>query len=177
MSRIANTPIRLPESVEFRIDEGVIRVKGPKGELTQALHPQVAVHEEIGTLFFTPRTQERRAIAFAGTMRALVNNMVVGVTEGFERNLEINGVGYRADLRDNTLTCQLGFAHPVEYKVPAGVDVEVTQNTRIAVRGIDKALVGQVAADIRNLRPPEPYKGKGVRLTGEPLIRKEAKKK
>lgn len=177
MSRIANAPVRLPEKVEVSVDGDALRVKGPKGELEQDLHPTVKVEEEEGVLRCRPRENSRKAVAFAGTMRSIVDNMVHGVSQGFERRLEITGVGYRADVKENTLNLQLGFSHPVAYEIPEGVTVEVEGQTNVVVRGANKVLVGQVAADIRAMRPPEPYKGKGIRYSDERIIRKEAKKK
>ncbi|MEF8793488.1 50S ribosomal protein L6 [Thiohalorhabdus sp.] len=177
MSRIANAPVRLPEEVEVSLDGEAVRVKGPQGELEQDLHPTVKVEEEEGTLRFRPREDSRKAVAFAGTMRSILDNMVHGVSQGFERRLEITGVGYRADVQGSTLNLQLGFSHPVAYGIPDGVNVEVQGQTNVVVRGASKVLVGQVAADIRAMRPPEPYKGKGIRYSDERIIRKEAKKK
>jgi large subunit ribosomal protein L6 len=177
MSRIANAPIELPEGVSVEIGSEAIIVQGPKGELSQEIHPSVEVREEEGALKFAPRDGSRKSVAFSGTMRSIIANMVQGVTEGFERRLEINGVGYRADVSGQKLTLQLGFSHPVEYEVPDNITVEVEQNTRVVVKGLEKEAVGQVAADIRSFRPPEPYKGKGVKLADERIIRKEAKKK
>ena len=177
MSRIANAPIHLPDGVNVDIGGEVLTVKGPKGELKQDVHPTVEIREEEGALRFAPRERSRKAVAFSGTMRAIAANMVQGVTDGFERRLEINGVGYRADVSGQKLTLQLGFSHPVEYQVPEDITVEVEQNTRVVVKGLEKEAVGQVAADIRSFRPPEPYKGKGVKFADERIIRKEAKKK
>ncbi|KPV40969.1 50S ribosomal protein L6 [Thiohalorhabdus denitrificans] len=176
MSRIANAPVRVPEKVEVKIEPDTIRVTGPQGELEQPVHPRVRIEEEEGALRFRPTDTSRKSVAFAGTMRSLVNNMVTGVNEGFERRLEINGVGYRADAKGQTLNLQLGFSHPVAYEIPEGVSVSVEGNA-VVVRGASKEAVGQVAADIRSYRPPEPYKGKGIRLADERIIRKEAKKK
>lgn len=177
MSRIANAPIQLPDGVQVETEDGTLAVKGPKGELKQDIHPTVEIREEEGSLRFAPRESSRKAVAFSGTMRSIAANMVQGVTEGFERRLEINGVGYRADVSGQQLTLQLGFSHPVEYQVPDNITVEVEQNTRVVVKGLEKEAVGQVAADIRSFRPPEPYKGKGVKFADERIIRKEAKKK
>ncbi|MFA9459655.1 50S ribosomal protein L6 [Thiohalorhabdus methylotrophus] len=176
MSRIANAPVRVPEKVEVSIDPESIRVKGPQGELDQAVDPHVRIDQEEDLLRFVPRDDSRKSVAFAGTMRSLVDNMVTGVHEGFERRLEINGVGYRADVKGQTVNLQLGFSHPVAYEVPEGVSVAVEGNV-VVVRGASKEQVGQVAADIRSYRPPEPYKGKGIRFADERIIRKEAKKK
>ncbi len=177
MSRIANAPVRVPETVEVSLDGGAIRVKGPQGELEQAVHPKVEISQEDGVLRFRPRENSRKAVAFAGTMRSLVANMVTGVSEGFERRLEINGVGYRADAKGQSLNLQLGYSHPMEYPIPDNISVAVEGSNNIVVRGASKEQVGQVAADIRRLRPPEPYKGKGIRYADERIMRKEGKKK
>lgn len=174
MSRIAKNPIELPKAVQFNQDGQTIKVKGPNGELQMELHPTVDVANDDGTLSFAPA--ENGTMAMAGTMRALVNNMVVGVTDGFERKLNLIGVGYRAQAQGNKLNLQLGFSHPVEFEVPTGVSVETPSQTEIVVKGADKQLVGQVAAKIRGYRPPEPYKGKGVRYADERVVMKEAKK-
>ena len=174
MSRIAKNPIELPKAVQFDLDGQTVKVKGPNGELQMDLHPTVAVSNDDGTLNFAPA--ENGTMAMAGTMRALVNNMVVGVTDGFEKKLNLIGVGYRAQAQGNKLNLQLGFSHPVEFEVPQGVTVETPSQTEIVVKGADKQLVGQVAAKIRGYRPPEPYKGKGVRYADERVVMKEAKK-
>lgn len=177
MSRIANAPVRVPEKVEVSISDAAIRVKGPQGELDQPIHPKVNIQEEEGLLRFQPTDSSRKAVAFAGTFRSVVANMVQGASEGFERRLEITGVGYRADIKGDVLNLQLGFSHPIEYPIPEDIDVSVEGTNNVVVRGASKELVGQVAADIRRLRPPEPYKGKGIRYSDERIIRKEAKKK
>ena len=174
MSRIANNPITLPKGVEFNRQEQTVRIKGPKGELSMDLHPTVEMTEEDGTLSFA--IGENGTSAMAGTMRALVANMVAGVTDGFEKKLSLVGVGYRAQAQGNKLNLQLGFSHPVDFEVPAGVTVETPSQTEIVVKGADKQMVGQVAAKIRGYRPPEPYKGKGVRYANERVVMKEAKK-
>ena len=174
MSRIANNPVELPKGVEFKQDGTTLRAKGPKGELSMQLHPTVDMKNEDGVLSFAAAGEG--ATAMAGTMRALVNNMIQGVTEGFERKLNLIGVGYRAQAQGNKLNLQLGFSHPVEFDVPEGVSVETPSQTEIVIRGADKQKVGQVAAEIRAYRPPEPYKGKGVRYFGERVVMKEAKK-
>jgi len=176
MSRIANAPVRVPEKVEVDLAAERIQVKGPQGELEQSVHPRVRIEESEGALRFAPTDGSRKSVAFAGTMRSIVSNMVTGVSEGFERRLEITGVGYRADAKGQTLNLQLGFSHPVAYEVPEGVSVAVEGGT-VVVRGASKELVGHVAAEIRSYRPPEPYKGKGIRFSDERIIRKEAKKK
>jgi large subunit ribosomal protein L6 len=176
MSRIADAPVRLPEKVEVVLGGDAIRVKGPQGELEQPVHPRVLIEQEDDVLRFRPKDQSRKSVAFAGTMRSVVDNMVTGASEGFERRLEINGVGYRADVKGESLSLQLGFSHPVEYEIPEGISISVEGNN-VVVRGASKEQVGQVAADIRSFRPPEPYKGKGIKFTDERIIRKEAKKK
>ena len=186
MSRIANSPVSLPSNVNVDIASDpaatatvvtVVTVKGPKGSLTLPLSDQVEVKREDGVLRFAARSASRGARALAGTTRSLLKNMVTGVSEGFEKRLELQGVGYRAQAQGRRLNLQLGFSHPVEYALPDGIDVETTSQTQIVVKGIDKQLVGQVAAEIRGFRPPEPYKGKGVRYVGERVRRKEGKKK
>lgn len=174
MSRIASYPIELPKGVDLSHQNDSVRVKGPKGELSMNLHPTVEMNNEDGVLHFAAR--EGGTAAMAGTMRALVNNMVVGVSEGFEKKLNLVGVGYRAQVQGNVLNLQLGFSHPVEFPVPDGIAVETPSQTEIVVRGADKQKVGQVAAEIRAWRPPEPYKGKGVRYSDERVVMKEAKK-
>ncbi|MDT8410023.1 MAG: 50S ribosomal protein L6 [Wenzhouxiangellaceae bacterium] len=174
MSRIAKYPIELPKSVEFSRQEQTLNAKGPKGELSMTLHPTVAMANEEGVLTFSPASDGDPAMA--GTMRALVNNMIEGVTNGFEKKLSLVGVGYRAQAQGGKLNLQLGFSHPVEFEVPDGVTVETPSQTEVVVRGPDKQKVGQVAAKIRGYRPPEPYKGKGVRYLGERVVMKEAKK-
>ena len=175
MSRIANAPVAIPSGVEVKIDGQDLSVKGSKGELNFGVHNDVAVVQEDSELKFSAKGNGGRAMA--GTMRALVQNMVTGVSEGFERRLELQGVGYRAQAQGNKLTLQLGFSHPVEYELPAGIDAQTPSQTEIVVSGIDKQKLGQVCAEIRAFRPPEPYKGKGVRYQGEYVRRKEAKKK
>jgi len=174
MSRIAKSPIELPKGVEIKHQDGDVHVKGPKGELSVKLHPNVSMSNQDGVLNFTPA--ESSDMAMAGTMRALVNNMVEGVTSGFEKKLSLVGVGYRAQAQGSKLNLQLGFSHPVEFDVPDVVTVETPSQTEIVVRGADKQKVGQVAAEIRAWRPPEPYKGKGVRYSDERVVMKEAKK-
>ena len=176
MSRVASNPITLPSGVEIKLDGQRINVKGTKGTLELDVHPAVEVVQKDGSYTFAPRTDEKAARALAGTMRALVNNMVIGVSEGFEKKLVLQGVGYRAQAEGNQLNMRLGFSHPVEYQLPDGIDVQTPKQTEIVVSGISKQLVGQVSAEIRSFRPPEPYKGKGVRYAGERVRIKEAKK-
>ncbi|MEM6513659.1 MAG: 50S ribosomal protein L6 [Pseudomonadota bacterium] len=177
MSRVAKAPVELPKGVEFKQDGNVVTLKGGKGELSMELNTEVLLEQEDNTLKVAPRSGSRFSTAIAGTMRALLANMAQGVSEGFERKLELVGVGYRAQAQGNKLNLSLGFSHPVVHEVPAGITVETPSQTEILVKGADKQIVGQVAADIRSYRPPEPYKGKGVRYAGERVVLKEAKKK
>ena len=177
MSRIAKAPVELPKGVEFSQSGNVVTMKGSKGTLSLELNTEVELKQEDNTLTVTPRSGSRFATAIAGTMRSLLANMAQGVNEGFERKLELVGVGYRAQAQGKTLNLTLGFSHPVVHQVPEGVTVETPSQTEILVRGADKQQVGQVAAEIRGYRPPEPYKGKGVRYADERVVIKEAKKK
>jgi len=177
MSRIAKEPLEIPKGVEFTQANGVVKVKGPKGELSMELNSEVEIELEDNVASVRPRSGSRFANAISGTMRALVANMVTGVTDGFERKLELVGVGYRAKAQGKKLDLTLGFSHPVVFEVPDGIDVETPSQTEIVIKGIDKQRVGQVAAEIRRFRPPEPYKGKGVRYAAERVVLKEAKKK
>ena len=177
MSRVAKNPVVIPKGVEFNVSGDTMKVKGPKGQLEQSLHPLVQMSQEEGSVQFSPKNGSKEANALAGTMRALANNMVVGVNDGFEKKLQLVGVGYRAQSKGKVLNLTLGFSHPVDYDVPEGVTVETPSQTEVVVKGADKQLVGQVAAEIRGYRPPEPYKGKGVRYADEVIVRKEAKKK
>lgn len=175
MSRIAKKPITVPSGIEVKIAGKSVNVKGPKGNLNMDLHETVSIAQDGSELNLSPATDA--AMAMAGTMRSLVNNMVLGVSEGYEKKLELIGVGYRAQAQGQNLNLSLGFSHPVVYAVPEGISVETPSQTEILVKGADKQKVGQVSADIRAYRPPEPYKGKGVRYSDEYVIRKEAKKK
>ena len=177
MSRIANSPVELPSGVEFKNVEGKLTVKGKNGELTCEAFNCVSIEQEGSTLSFKSKTSDKSTVALSGTMRALVNNMVVGVTTGFEKKLELRGVGYRTQVKGRTLSLTLGFSHPVEFPIPEGITIEAPSQTEITVKGSDKQLVGQVAANIRAYRSPEPYKGKGIRYVGEHVVIKEAKKK
>ncbi|SIT70832.1 LSU ribosomal protein L6P [Ectothiorhodosinus mongolicus] len=177
MSRVAKNPINLPKGVEINVGAESILVKGPKGAMELRAHADVEVAQEGGVLQLRPAAGDESRYAITGTYRALINNMVQGVSAGFERKLELVGVGYRAQAQGNKLNLTLGFSHPVEYPVPEGITIETPSQTEILVKGIDKQKVGQVAAEIRSYRPPEPYKGKGVRYANEQIIRKEAKKK
>ncbi len=177
MSRIAKTPVELPQGVEFSQTGNVVTIKGGKGSLSLELNSEVELSHEGNVLQVAPRSGSRFATAIAGTMRSLLANMAEGVTAGFERKLELVGVGYRAQAQGKKLSLTLGFSHPVEHVIPEGVEVETPSQTEIVIRGADKQKVGQVAAEIRRYRPPEPYKGKGVRYAGERVVIKEAKKK
>ena len=177
MSRVAKKPVELPSGVEVKIDGQRVTVKGSKGALEHEVHSSVEVLQEDNTLRFAPRDGSKAAMALAGTTRALLSNMVTGVTAGFEKKLELVGVGYRAQAQGKVLNLTLGFSHPVNYEVPEGVTVETPSQTEVVVKGLDKQKVGQVAAEIRAFRPPEPYKGKGVKYADEVIVRKEAKKK
>ncbi|OJZ19830.1 MAG: 50S ribosomal protein L6 [Thiobacillus sp. 65-29] len=176
MSRVAKSPVTVPKGVEVMIGN-TISVKGPLGSLQQAASADVNVTLADGVLNFAPTRDTIQANAMAGTMRALVNNMVRGVTQGFEKRLTLIGVGYRAQAQGDALNLTLGFSHPVVHKMPAGVKAETPTQTEIVIKGIDRQAVGQVAADVRAYRPPEPYKGKGVRYADEVVIKKETKKK
>ncbi len=177
MSRVAKAPVELPKGVEFSQAGNVVTLKGGKGSLSLELNPEVELAQEEGALKVSPRSGSRFSTAIAGTMRALLANMAQGVSEGFEKKLELKGVGYRAQAQGNTLNLTLGFSHPVVYDVPEGISVQTPSQTEIVVSGADKQKVGQVAAEIRRYRPPEPYKGKGVRYSDERVVIKEAKKK
>ena len=177
MSRVASNPILLPVGVELKVEGKRVTASGKMGELSYAIHELVRLVDQEGCITFMPEDDSKEAKALAGTMRALLYNMIVGVSEGFQKKLELQGVGYRAQASGKKLTLQLGFSHPVEYEVPEGVDIEAPSQTEIVISGRDKQQVGQVCAEIRSFRPPEPYKGKGVRYAGERVRRKEAKKK
>ena len=174
MSRVAKNPIKLPSGVDLNISGSQLSVKGPKGSLELKLHPSVSFDETDGA--YLVKADSDKNLAMAGTFRALVNNMVMGVNEGFQKKLKLVGVGYRANMQGSKLNLALGFSHPVEYTAPEGVTIEAPSQTEITVSGCDKQKVGQAAAEIRSFRPPEPYKGKGVRYADERVIRKEAKK-
>lgn len=177
MSRIGNNPVVVPKGVDVNVDGGLVKVKGPKGELQHNIHDLVGVTREQDTVRFASKDDSAQANALSGTTRALVNNMVQGVSQGFEKKMTIIGVGYRAVVQGKKLNLTLGFSHPVNYSIPEGITIETPSQTEIVVKGVDKQRVGQVAAEIRAYRPPEPYKGKGVRYTDEHVVRKEAKKK
>jgi large subunit ribosomal protein L6 len=177
MSRVAKQPIGLAKDVSASLQGRELTIKGPKGTLSLALNSEVEVQQEDSVLTVAPRSGSRFAVAMAGTTRALISNMVTGVKDGFERKLELVGVGYRAQAQGNKVNLSLGFSRPVEYRVPDGITVETPSQNEILVKGIDRQAVGQVAAELRRYRPPEPYKGKGVRYADERIVIKEAKKK
>jgi large subunit ribosomal protein L6 len=176
MSRIGRKPVPVPEAVTVEISPGTIAVKGPKGELSQFLSQEMTVEQNEGVVTVARPTDRGEHRALHGLTRSLIANMVEGVTDGFEKRLEIQGVGYRAALKGKNLELALGYSHPVPIEAPEGIEFEVPQPTEVIVRGIDKQLVGQVAADIRKRRPPEPYKGKGIRYKGEQVLRKVGKR-
>ena len=177
MSRVANSPVSIPAGVSVDLKGQDIAVKGGNGNLNLSVHGDVEVKQEENQLTFAARNGSKQARALAGTTRALVNNMVVGVSQGFEKKLQLNGVGYRAKASGKSVNLTLGFSHPVDYALPEGVTAETPSQTEIVLKSSDKQLLGQVAAEIRAFRPPEPYKGKGVRYADERVYRKEAKKK
>ena len=177
MSRVAKNPVAVPKDVEVSVSAEALNVKGPKGQLSFPVHPLVKVRKDDGKLHFEATATSTFARAMSGTMRALVNNMVTGVSRGFEKKLTIVGVGYRAAMQGKNLNLSAGFSHPVVYSLPTGITIETPSQTEIVIKGADKQQVGQVAAEIRAFRPPEPYKGKGIRYADEHVVRKEAKKK
>lgn len=177
MSRIAKAPVTIPSGVDIKLDGNNMIVKGSKGQLSYDFNPSISIHIADNVIQMQWDQDNKLATAQAGTARAIVSNMVTGVSAGFEKKLTLIGVGYRAQAKGNILNLALGFSHPVDFEVPAGITVETPTQTEIVVKGSDKQQVGQVAAKIRAYRPPEPYKGKGVRYTEEHVVRKEAKKK
>jgi len=177
MSRIAKQPVIINDGIEVNISGQSITVKGKLGTLTLDVHHSVTISQDDGTIKFAPLNELKTSEAMAGTMRSLVNNMVNGVANGYSKTLQLIGVGYRAQLQGKLLDLSLGFSHPVKYAIPDGISIETPSQTEIIVKGADKQAVGQVCAEIRAFRPPEPYKGKGVRYADEHVIRKQAKKK
>jgi large subunit ribosomal protein L6 len=177
MSRVANSPVVLPEKVEVTLTHGEIAVKGPLGVLSRRVSPNVKVEKVDNRLEFKANDRSRQAVAMSGTTRALVANMVTGVTKGFEKKLALVGVGYRAQAQGDKLNLSLGYSHPVVHQMPNGIKAETPTQTEIVIKGIDRQLVGQVAAEVRRYRSPEPYKGKGVRYASEQIVLKETKKK
>ena len=176
MSRIGKLPIEIPASVDVQVDGSLVRVKGPKGELSQRVSSDLTFEREDSKLLVKRPTDRKDHRALHGLTRSLINNMVTGVTEGFEKRLEIQGVGYRAQLKGKALELALGYSHPVKVEAPEGIEFEVPVPTQVVVRGIDKQVVGEIAARIRKSRPPEPYKGKGIRYVGEQVSRKVGKR-
>jgi large subunit ribosomal protein L6 len=177
MSRIGKRPVPVPDNVTATIDGQHVALKGPKGELSATLVDEVLVKLDEGAIEVSPRDESKRARSMWGMSRTIVNNLITGVTQGFTQKLEINGVGYRAQMQGKNIQLQLGLSHDVVYQVPDGIEVKCPKPTEIEVSGIEKQRVGQVAAELRAFRPPEPYKGKGVKYAGERIIRKEGKKK
>lgn len=175
MSRVGKLPVALPANVKVGVKDGTVSVEGPKGKLDKTFSRHVKIEVGEDGVQVTPATDTRMAQAMHGTARAIINNMVKGVTEGYSKDLEINGVGFRATVKGEILDLALGYSHPIHYKIPAGITVTVNENTKVKVAGIDKQAVGAVAADIRSYYPPEPYKGKGVMIVGEKVRRKEGK--
>lgn len=175
--RIASKPVTVPQGVEVVVSGQQVNIKGAKGALTQMLHANVNIAQESGALHFSPRHGDKASIALTGTMRALVNNIIKGVSEGFEKKLELKGVGYRAQVQGKKLNLTVGFSHPVNFEIPEGISIEAPSQTEIVIKGADKQLVGQIAANIRGIRPPDAYKGKGIRYADEHISLKEAKKK
>ena len=177
MSRVANNPVDIPSGVEVSLSGRDLSVKGSKGSLDLTIHDLVEIKQEDKLLLFSAANNGKKSNAMAGTFRSLVNNMVLGVSDGFQKALQLQGVGYRAQAQGKKLNLTLGFSHPIEYAIPDGIEIQTPSQTEVLVKGIDKQLVGQVSAEIRAFRPPEPYKGKGVRYLNEYVKRKEAKKK
>lgn len=177
MSRVGKNPVVLPQGVTANLDGQIIKVKGPKGELSLEVHRDIEAKIDGTNVTVAPRNEERQTRALWATMQRRIKNMVIGVATGYEKNLEIEGVGYRSNLQGKELVLQLGFSHDIRYPVPEGITIAVDKQTAIKITGIDKEKVGQVAAEIRGYKPPEPYKGKGIRYVGEYIIRKEGKKK
>ena len=177
MSRIGNKAVAIPSGVTANVDGQTVKMKGPKGALQAVLHDDVVIKLDKGAVTVTPRSETKRARSLWGTSRTQVANLIAGVTKGFEEKLEITGVGYRAAVQGKTLQLQLGFSHDVNFAIPEGIAIVTPKPTEIVITGIDKQKVGQVAAEIRGYRPPEPYKGKGVKYAGEYIFRKEGKKK
>ncbi len=177
MSRVAKKPVEFPSGVEVSLEGNKVTVKGAKGSLSQEVNSAVNMKLENSVVSFSAVNSNKSSIAMAGSARANVANMVLGVSQGFEKKLELHGVGYRAQVKGNVLDLSLGFSHPAEYEIPVDVNIEMLGQTEILVKGMDKQRVGQVAAEIRAYRPPEPYKGKGVRYSGERIVLKDAKKK
>lgn len=175
MSRIGKKPVQLPDKVQLALNGDMISVKGPKGNLERQLHPAIEIKVNDGIVQVTTDDTDQKKVALQGTFRSLISNMVTGVSTGFEKKLLLNGIGYRAEINGNSLTLNVGYSNPVDFKIPQGIQASVEKNTEVTLSGIDKELLGQVAANIRGLRPPEPYKGKGIMYSDERIIRKAGK--
>ena len=176
MARTSLKAIEIPEGVTLENNQGILSFTGKLGNMTLKIHGDVDINQEENSISFSPNKDTKESLAITGTMRALTANYMKGVVEGFEKKLEINGVGYRANLEGNSINLSLGFSHPIKHELPEGVTAELPSNTEIILKSMDKQLVGQVAAEIRDYRPPEPYKGKGIKYADERIIRKESKK-
>lgn len=176
MARTSLKSIEIPEGVTLENNQGILSFTGKLGNMTLEIHGDVDINQEENSISFSPNKDTKESLAITGTMRALTANYMKGVVEGFEKKLEINGVGYRANLEGNSINLSLGFSHPIKHELPEGVTAELPSNTEIILKSMDKQLVGQVAAEIRDYRPPEPYKGKGIKYADERIIRKESKK-
>lgn len=175
MSRIGKQPVQLPDKVQFALKGDMISVKGPKGDLERQLHPAIELEINDSVVTVTTDTSDKKKVALQGLFRSLISNMVTGVTTGYEKKLILSGIGYRAETKGNSLILNVGYSNPVDFKIPDGIQANVEKNTEITLSGIDKELIGQVAANIRDLRPPEPYKGKGIMYSDERIIRKAGK--
>jgi len=175
MSRIGKKPVQLPDKVQFALKGDVISVKGPKGKLERQLHPAIEISIDDSVVTVSTDTSNKKKVALQGLFRSLISNMVTGVLTGYEKKLVLSGIGYRAEVKGNSLILNVGYSNPVDFKIPDGIQANVEKNTQINLSGIDKELLGQVAANIRDLRPPEPYKGKGIMYADERIIRKAGK--
>lgn len=175
MSRVGRKPIPIPSGIDVKVDKNSVSVKGPKGQLKQDFHPRIGINIDAGNILVSRSSDDKLDRSLHGLTRSIISNMITGVTKGYEKALEISGVGYRAQVQGRSLMLTLGFSHPVEFKLPEGIDAAVDKQTNITIKGIDKYLVGQVAANIRGLKPPEPYKGKGIKYSDEVVRRKEGK--
>ena len=175
MSRIGKQPVQLPDKVQFSLNGDIISIKGPKGNLERKLHPAIELSINDGIVTVSTDTSDKKKVALQGLFRSLISNMVTGVSAGYEKKLLLSGIGYRAEVKAQSLVLNVGYSNPVDFTLPDGINANVEKNTEITLSGIDKELVGQVAANIRNLRPPEPYKGKGIMYADERIIRKAGK--
>ncbi|MEK6681035.1 MAG: 50S ribosomal protein L6 [Nitrospirota bacterium] len=175
MSRVGRKPIPIPSGIDVKVEKNSVSIKGPKGQLKQDFHPRIGINVDAGNILVSRSSDDKLDRSLHGLTRSIISNMITGVTKGYEKALEISGVGYRAQVQGRSLMLTLGFSHPVEFKLPEGIDAAVDKQTNITIKGIDKYLVGQVAANIRGLKPPEPYKGKGIKYSDEVVRRKEGK--